>query len=253
MNQKISIVINTLNEEKNIARCLQAVKWANDIVLVDMYSTDKTVKIAKKFGTRVYFHKRIGYVEPARNFAISKAKNKWVLVLDADEIIPKTLSNKLQQIVNQKNNITHVLIPRKNIVLGRWLKYSAEWAGHQTRLFKKDKVDWPSDIHKQPKVEGKSTRLPAVEKYAITHHYYSSIRELLDKFDIYSTQHAVRLINDDKYVFKQADIVIKPIIEFLNRYIFSRGFLDKTEGFIHCCLMSYYYFLVYTKIWEKQR
>ena len=192
MSAKISVVINTYNEEVNIERCLRSVIWADDIVIVDMYSTDRTIRIAKKFNTRIFSHKQTQYVEPARNYAISKAKYDWILVVDADEEIPITLAKKLR-VIADSNDISHVLIPRKNIVLGKWLKYCAEWANHQTRFFKKELADWSSDIHKQPFVKGKGYRLPALEKYAIVHHYYSTISEFVSKFDVYTYKHALRI------------------------------------------------------------
>ena len=99
---KISVVINTLNEEKNLPRVLASVKkLADEIVVVDMESNDKTREIARKAGARVFKHKRMGYVEPARNFAIGKAKSEWILILDADELVTETLAKKLKGISNK--------------------------------------------------------------------------------------------------------------------------------------------------------
>ncbi len=94
---KISVVINTLNEEENLPRVLASVKnFADEIVVCDMHSEDGTVEIAKKAGAKVYKHKRIGYVEPARNYAISKTTGEWILILDADEQVPKALIKELK-------------------------------------------------------------------------------------------------------------------------------------------------------------
>src|SRR3989344_1312352 len=109
---KISVVINTLNEEKNIERAMKSVNWAGEIVVCDMYSEDNTVEIAKKLGAKICFHKKTNYVEPARNFAISKATGDWILVLDADEEIPDSLSKRLQEIAEKMHQINFVEIPR---------------------------------------------------------------------------------------------------------------------------------------------
>src|SRR3989344_2370341 len=100
MINKISVVINTLNEEKNIERVIKSTSWADEIIVCDMYSTDRTVEFARKSGAKIVFHKKLNYVEPARNFAISKASNEWVLILDSDEEIPSTLSEKLIRIAS---------------------------------------------------------------------------------------------------------------------------------------------------------
>ena len=117
----ISVVINTRNEEKNLPRCLASVKGlADEIVVTDMESIDKTVEIAKKAGAKVFKHKQTGYVEPARNYAISKATGEWILILDADEETPPSLVKKLKQLV-KTGKADYYRLPRKNIVFGRWL------------------------------------------------------------------------------------------------------------------------------------
>src|SRR6476660_4039447 len=98
--QKISVVINTLNEEKYLRVCLASIKdLADEIVVVDMESEDDSVKIAKEFGGQVYSHKRLSYVEPARNFAIKKATGDWILLLDPDEEAPSDLKKKLRNLI----------------------------------------------------------------------------------------------------------------------------------------------------------
>src|SRR5688500_8186807 len=92
MKAPISVIINTLNEEANIAACVESVRWAEDVVVVDMHSEDRTAALAESLGCRVFLHERTGYVEPARNFAIAQARHDWVLVLDADERASKALA-----------------------------------------------------------------------------------------------------------------------------------------------------------------
>src|SRR5687767_6118218 len=94
---KVSVIINTLNEEANLPGCLDSVRWADEVVLVDMHSEDRTLTIAEEFGCRVFLHERTGYVEPARNFAIAQAQHDWLLVLDADERVSPGLSQWIQE------------------------------------------------------------------------------------------------------------------------------------------------------------
>lgn len=115
---KISVVINTFNEEKNLPRLLASIKGlADEVVVVDMESSDGTLAIAESSGAKVFSHKPVGYVEPARNFAISKATGDWILILDADEELSRTLSAKLKKI-SQKPNADYFRIPRKILFLG---------------------------------------------------------------------------------------------------------------------------------------
>ena len=154
MISKISVVINTFNEEKNIERAIESVEWADEILVCDMYSDDDTAVIAKKLGAKIIFHKRVGFVEPARNMAISKAEGDWVLVLDADEEIPSELAGKIREIISKDGVVTHVEIPRKNIIFGKALNASMWWPDYNTRLFKKNSLTWGNRIHSKPKTEG---------------------------------------------------------------------------------------------------
>ena len=171
---EISVVVNTWNEEENIRRCLSSVKWADEIVVVDMHSTDKTVEIARKFGAKVFFHQYTGYVEPARNFALRCAQGKYILVLDADETTPATLARKLKKIAKE-NKFDFVRIPRKNIIFGKWIKHSRWWPDYNIRFFKKGKVTWSDKIHSVPLIRGKGKDLEAKEVNAIVHYHYQSI------------------------------------------------------------------------------
>src|SRR4051812_46907339 len=112
----ISVVINTLNEEKTIEQALKSVQWADEILVCDMESDDSTKELAKKLGAKILTHKRLPFVEPARNFAISKASYDWILIIDPDEEVPSSLAKKLQEIASNNGVTTFVEIPRKNII-----------------------------------------------------------------------------------------------------------------------------------------
>src|SRR3989344_6147563 len=151
----ISVVINTLNEEENLPRAISSVKGlADEIVVVDMHSEDATGDIAKKAGAKVFLHERTGYVEPARNFAISKTTGDWIFILDADEEIPDTLANRLRDISDNMHQIDFVEIPRKNIIFGKWMKESMWWPDYHIRFFKKGSVSWNEKIHSKPETKG---------------------------------------------------------------------------------------------------
>src|SRR3989304_5858919 len=147
---RISVVINTLNEEKNLPRAIASIKGlADEIIVVDMQSDDATKDVAEGLGALVYDHKRTGYVEPARNFAIAKAAGPWVFVLDADEEAQVKLVKKLK-LLAVKEDADYYRLPRKNIVFGSWLRDSRWWPDYNIRHFKKGKVIRNQVIHSVP-------------------------------------------------------------------------------------------------------
>lgn len=252
MRSKISVVINTLNEEENIKRAIDSVATiADEIVLCDMYSTDKTVEIAKKLGAKIFYHKNIGFVEPARNFAVSKAEGDWVLVLDADEEISAKLSEHLKKIV-ELNNCDFVNIPRKNIIFGKWMHASMWWPDPLIRFFRKGTVIWSDEIHRPPTTKGVEFNLPFEQDLAITHYNYKSISEFLLRMDRYSTIQAEEIF-DKGEKFNWRDLVTKPLNEFLSRFFAHRGFEDGVHGLALALLQSFSFLIVYLKLWELEK
>jgi len=247
---KLTVVINTLNEEANIARAINSVKGiADEVVVVDMESTDKTVEIAKGLGAKVYSHKKTNYVEPARNFAISKATGDWVLILDADEEISKALSQKIKEVVND-NDVDYYQIPRKNIIFGKWMRHARWWPDYNIRLFKKGAVTWNEAIHSVPESKGVGGELPAEEVLAIIHYHYDSLEQYLERMNRYTTLYAKRLLKDG-YRFNWKDVLIKPSGEFFSRYFFGAGYKDGLHGLAVSLLQTFSELSVYLKVWEE--
>lgn len=246
---KISVVINTINEEAQLPGCLASVAgFADEVVVVDMHSDDATVEIAKKAGASVYEHKRTGYVEPARNFALSKATGEWILLLDADERLPSTLKSKLKKITANPS-ADYFTIPRKNIVFGKWLTHSRWWPDYNVRFFKAGKVAWSDEIHSVPKTLGKGADLPATEKNAIEHYNYTSIGQFIDRLNRYSGVQAKELVSEG-YKFSWTDLVSKPAGEFFSRYFYGKGYLDGLHGLAVALLQAMSELVVYLKVWE---
>lgn len=246
---KISAVVNTRNEEANLAECLQTLGFCSEIVVVDMESSDKTVEIAKDFTHKVFPHPNVGYVEPARNFAISKALGDWILIVDADERISKDLAKALQKIANEEE-CDFVRIPRKNFIFGQWLQYSRWWPDYNVRFFKKGTVNWQDEIHSVPVTTGKGTNLDPVSALAIEHIHYKSIDEYLLRTMRYANQQAKELISTG-YKFEPTDLITKPISEFNSRFFAGEGYKDGLHGLAISMLQFFAIFLVYLKVWEK--
>lgn len=249
---KISVVINTLNEENNLPRALASVKkFADEIVVVDMKSDDKTVDIAKKAGAKVYEYKRTGYVEPARNFAIGKATGKWILIIDADERLPGSLVKKLKEIVKNPS-ANYYRLPRKNLIFGKWVKHSRWWPDYNIRFFQKDFVSWSEIIHSVPMTQGKGLDLPAREDLALIHNNYGSIEQYIERMNRYTTLHAKGLISEG-YKFSWKDIIAKPTSEFLSRYFAGEGYKDGIHGLALALLQAFSELTLYLKIWQSEK
>lgn len=249
MVSQISVVINTFNEEKNIARVIKSVEWADEVVVCDMHSQDQTVAIAKKSGAKVVFHKNTGYVEPARNFAISKASKDWILVLDADEELPESLTKRLQELIQRGIKSDFVEIPRKNIIFGKWMKASFWWPDYQVRFFRKGSVVWSNKIHSKPETQGQGLQLPAEEKWAIMHHNYQTVGQFIERMNRYTTIEAEQLIKEG-YKFDWRNLFSKPTSEFLSRFFANKGYKDGLHGLALSFLQAVSFLIVYLKVWE---
>lgn len=250
MVSKISVVINTLNEEKNIERVIRSLSWASEIIICDMHSEDKTVEIAKKLGAKIFFHKKEDYVEPARNFALSKASNDWIFVLDPDEEIPGSLAEKLMDIASKMGEIDYVRLPRKNLIFNHFMQASMWWPDYNTRFFKKGKIKWGNLIHRPPEAVGQGLDLPADVKYAIVHRNYGSISDFIKRMDRYTGIQAAEIVKEG-YQFKWHDLLKKPLGEFLSRFFAGEGYKDGLHGLSLSLLQAFSFLVVYLKIWEK--
>ncbi|OGM08957.1 hypothetical protein A2159_02095 [Candidatus Woesebacteria bacterium RBG_13_34_9] len=250
---RISVVINTLNEEKNLPRVLTSIKdFADEIVVVDMYSDDRTQELAKKFGAEVYEHKKTGYVEPARNFAINKAEGDWILILDADEEITKILANNLKRVSESSDSADYYRLPRKNIIFGKWIKHSRWWPDYNIRFFKKGAVLWSEIIHSVPETHGVGSDIEAVEENAIIHYHYETVEQFIERLNRYTSEHAKTIIVNG-YKFKWNDLIRKPFNEFLGRYFQGEGYKDGIHGLALSGLQAFSEFVKYLKIWQFEK
>jgi len=245
--KKISVVINTKNAEKFLEIALKSIAWVDEIIVMDMASTDNTLKIARKYTDKIYKTKDTDYVEPARNKAVQKTSNNWILVVDADEEISPSLKKKLQEITNQTTQIWD--IPRKNIVFNKWIKNTGWWPDYQRRFFIKGSVIWDDKIHSVPTFKGKIGKLPAKEEYAIIHHNYQSIAQFLNRLNRYTSIEA-KTIKDSKKI-DSSKIIKEAGDEFLRRFYQFAGHKDQLHGFSLSLLQSFYQVITTLKVWEK--
>jgi glycosyltransferase involved in cell wall biosynthesis len=250
-NNKISVVINTLNEEKNIESCIKSVLWADEIVVVDMYSEDKTVEIAKKYGAKVYMHEKMGYADPARKFAIEKATNEWILVIDADELVTTGLKEAINTII-QENIYNAIYIPRINYIAG-FRMHGGGWGpiqDKQLRLFKKDSISITSAVHDFFHLN-KNTKIKYIQDpdLAFVHLNCETVEILIQKMNKYTTIEAQNIISGIKTI----PTVFAILKEFPRRYIRLGGYRDGLLGFFLSYYMVAYLISIRLKYYQMKK
>ena len=249
---RISAVINTRNEERYIARCLKSISpYVDEIVIVDMHSTDKTRSIVRQYTRKIYLHEPVPYVEPARNFAISKASGDWILVLDPDEVVPETLGLLLRRLTSNVQ-VHYVRIPRKNILFGKWIQHTGWWPDYQVRFFKKGAVTWKKEIHSIPITFGKGIELTPKLENALIHYNYSSISEFLAQVDRYGNETAAEEYASGK-AFEWPSLMQQPAEEFIRRFFVWEGYKDGVHGLALSLLQAVSLLVVELKLWEKNK
>lgn len=244
----ISTCIISFNEEDRIRDCLESVKWTDEIIVVDSYSTDKTVEICKEYTDKVFLHKWPGYVEQ-KNYALDKASNNWVLCLDADERIPEELANKIYEELNTASGkYNGFFFRRHSYYMDRLINHGGWYPDYQLRLFRKDKGHW-GGINPHDKV-----RLRGARKYIkkdIIHYPYRSLSDQLKTIDNYSTLFADEMIRKGNK-FNILQMFIRPPTRFIETYFWKRGFLDGLPGLVNILIASFYVFLKYLKWYERK-
>lgn len=232
----ISVTLATFNEEKNIAKCLESVKdLAEEIVIVDGTSSDKTVEIAKSFGAKVIVRENPKIFHINKQIANNNASKEWILQMDADERIPKDLANEIRDKV-KNNDVNGYWMPRKNFFLGRYLMKGGQYPDYTLRLYRRNKGKLPQkDVHEQAEVEGKVEYL----ENAMEHFPYANFSNYLFKWKRYNSIFADQIKEERKgksIFFKLVKIfdylIIKPIYWFLLTYIRHKGFMDSWQGFV---------------------
>ena len=246
---KISVVINTYNAERDLEQVLEAVKDFDEVLICDMESTDNTLNIARKHGCRIVTFERKTYniVEPAREFAIHEARFDWVLVVDADEIVTPELKEYLYRRIKEDDCPDGLYIPRKNYFMGRFMR--CHYPDHILRFFRKDKTHWPPIIHCTPVVDGRVEKIPAKNKeLAFEHLANDSVENIVNKTNQYTRNELER--KQHKH-YGTIAFLWRPFFRFFKAYILKGAILDGKPGFIKAMLEGYYQFIFLSKKYEN--
>ncbi len=241
--EKISVAIITHNEERNIRDCLESVKWADEIVVVDNGSTDGTIKVCQEYRARVYQESWKGF-SAQKNSAIEKTTNEWVLSLDADERIGPELRQEIEKVLQEEPPVDGYWIARKNYFLGRWIRYCGWYPDRNLRLFRKSRGRFTERaVHEKVEVQGKTATLI----YPLVHETYRSLSDFLIRSDRYSTLAAGEMQRQGRR-YRFGNAFFRPPLTFLQMYLLRAGFLEGYWGFLLSVLYSYYTFAKYAKL-----
>lgn len=245
MKAEITTVVLTKNEEERLPKCLASLSWVDQILLIDDFSSDETIKIAKDFGAKVC-QKRLEDFQSQRNWALKKVKTPWVLFIDADEEVTNDLRKEIASAI-MKKEFAGFYFPRRNIIFGKWIKHSGWYPDYQLHLFKTDKGKYIGRVHERVKVKGKVGYL----KSYLSHQNYQTISQYLEKLDQYTTLSAKSVIESENE-FKFQDLIKKPFEEFFKRFFAEEGYKDGLHGLALALLQAFSELILYLKVWEKQ-
>jgi glycosyltransferase involved in cell wall biosynthesis len=259
MQSKLSVAIITLNEEENLARTLASVQFADEVVVIDSGSTDRTLEIARDYGARLIFEPWKGFAQQ-KNSAIERCSGTWVLSLDADEELTVELQREIAALLKGKPSADAYLLRRRNVFLGRWIRHGGYYPDPKLRLFRRHSANFAPParftdrpVHETMAFDGTLETL----EHDLIHHAYPTIESYIEHMDRYSTLGAQIVLekgNTGKSLFAFIyNIFIIPAFTFIWNFFFRGGFLDGREGLLLHLYHSTYTSWKYSKAWQIAR
>jgi len=249
MMETLTVIVLTLNEDRNIAECLESIRWADRIIVVDSGSTDRTAEIAGRFTPDIITVSWRGY-GAARNAGLERSATDWILWLDADERVPPALAGEIRGILAADNAaVAGYQVARRAYFCGKWIRHCGWYPSRVTRLFRRGKGRFSeTNVHEQLVLDG----AVRVLQNDLLHFTDPDLQHYFAKFNTY-TSLAARDMRAAGRKFHLADIILRPAFQFLKMYVVRLGFLDGIHGFILCTASSAYVFTKYAKLWELTR
>ncbi len=250
--QKVSAVLLTKNEEKNIDRCFRSLEWVDEIVVIDTGSTDGTIPLVREYTERV------GTGDIGKGFAYNRnlgnelATNRWVLKVDPDEVITEALRDEIREVLSLESGVHGYYAATRSHFGGKWIQGCGWYPMYQVRLFDKSRAKWENLVHERLVLEGKTETL----KNDILHYSYEGIEHYFQKFNLYTSLDARRLREAGRVVRcgnMPSMFLVRPVGFFLKSYLFQKGWRDGFYGFAVSLYSSLYVLVKYMKLYELQR
>ncbi|MFW6282599.1 MAG: glycosyltransferase family 2 protein [Minisyncoccales bacterium] len=240
----LAALIITYNEEDNIKECLESIKWIEEIVIVDSYSSDSTLEICRNYTDEIY-QKEFIDISSQRNYGLEQIEADWVLVIDADERVTADLKKEIKQVLANNTEVEGYFIPRKNYFLGKWIKYCGWYPDYTLRLFQ-TKYRFKGKVHEKVNIDNSTSRL----KNDFIHYTYKNLEQYINKINNFTTISAAEMYQKGRKV-NPFYVGLRTFFEFFKKYILQKGILLGPQGLLLSILSSYYKFLKYAKLWEK--
>ncbi len=248
-SQKVSAVVIDFNDDPNIRRCLESVRWADEIIVLDSHSTDGTTEICREYTSQIFQESFSGFGR-LRNLAVAKASHSWILSMDTDEWATDEVKQEIQELLKRGPLAHAYFVPRQNYFLGRRIRFCGWYPDYrQPQLFHKGHMRYREDlVHEGFELEGKIGYLTSnVEQIP-----FRNIDHYLRKMDRYSALRAQAMHGEGRS-FSPHQLISHPLFTFLKMYVGRLGFLDGKPGLVLSILYAYYTFVKYAKLWEIQK
>jgi glycosyltransferase involved in cell wall biosynthesis len=249
LRPKLTAIVTTLNEELNVRECLESLAFVDEVLLVDSFSTDGTVAIARTMpGVKVVQREYFGSAAQ-KNWAMGQVTTPWLLIVDADERIPEALAREILRVLERGPEADHYFIRRENVFLDRVIRHSGWSTDKVVRLIRHGTARYPNRrVHADLAAEGPTPTLLS----PMVHHTCRSLGQYLEKLHRYATWGAADLFRQGR----RADAIqlfFRPFWRFVRMYVIQAGFLDGRHGLVLCTLQAWGVFLKWAKVWEWER
>jgi glycosyltransferase involved in cell wall biosynthesis len=245
--KRLSVTVIAWNEEARLRDCLESVSWADEIIVIDAESTDKTAQLAREFTDKVWVRPWPGFAIQ-KNFALEQATGDWILSLDADERVSPELRERIRRILMTDGPADGYSIPRKNFFWGAWVRHGGLYPDYQLRFFRHGAGRFvESVVHESVAVQGHVEALAE----PLFHHSYRGLEDFVARSNRYSSLAADELTRGGHRP-RWADLTLRPFARFFSMYVVKMGFLDGWRGFVLAVLYGNYVFLRMAKAWESR-
>lgn len=244
----LSVLLPTYNCVNTVRATLESVKWAGEILVVDSFSSDGTLELCQEYGARVLQHEYLNSAKQ-KNWAAPQCRHDWVLQIDSDEILSPELAGEIRMaIADAPAEVDAYRMPRRNYVLGRWMRHGGIYPDYQTRLFRRDRARWRDrEVHSHMEVSGRVATL----HNDLIHHGMDYLTRQIRNLDRYTRYETDELKKHGK-TFHWHDLLLRPMAALLYRYIWLQGFREGWRGLILSGYMAFYVFLTRAKLWEME-